>query len=268
MEISLFTILFLLGIGIISGIAAGFIGIGGGVIMVPVLLELFRFWEIPSEVVVQAAMGTSLAVGTLSVTSSAIRHHKQGNVLWKVIPFIVPMSMVGGWVASVTAKGFDGKALQISLGVILLLAAIKMLAEREIPDRPMRRVPFWGWLLVGLGVGLFSGYSGLAGGLVLVPALAYIAHIETKKLAGTSSGVVAFTALAAAIGYMTSQPNVELGSEFFGHVNYIVAGCLAVTSIPGAQLGAYLNKKAGSKLYKRIFGVVLIFVVIRLLFTA
>jgi len=262
------TILMLAGIGVLAGISAGFIGIGGGVIMVPVLLELFRAWDIPTSVVVQTAMATSLTVGTLSVTSSAIRHQIQKNVLWKIVPALVPSSMVGGWFASITAKYIPGNGLQFSLAFVLGLAALKMLFEKKVPDKEMKDLPVFWWIIIGVGVGLFSGYTGLAGGIALIPAMAYIAHIDTKKLAGTSSAVVAFTALAAAIGYMTTQPSEFPGQGFTGHVNLAVALSLAVTSIPSAQLGAWLNKKAGSVVYKKVFGVLLLFVVIRLFLTA
>ena len=104
-----------------------------------------------------------------------------------------------------------------------------------------------------------------SGGLVLSPALAYIAHTATTKLAGTSSGTVVFAALAGSIGYMMQMPPSDLGNGFVGFVNLPVAASLAITSVPGAQLGAWLNKKAGAARYKKIFGVFLILVVIRLL---
>ena len=108
--------------------------------------------------------------------------------------------------------------MQIGLAIILLLSAIKMLLDSTQPDRPLRRVAWWKWIVVGTGVGIFAGLSGLAGGNVLVPALALIACVPTKKLAGTSSGVVMFSALAAAIGYMINGPAEPLPSGFVGWV--------------------------------------------------
>jgi len=262
------TIAFFLGVGLLAGVAAGFIGIGGGVIMVPVLIEVFRARGVPNEVLVHVAMGTSLAVATFSSLSSAIRHHKQGNVIWKVVPILAPTSFVAGWVAGATAQYVPGLALQRGLAVVLLLAAVRMLLEKKGPDQAMKQLPWWGWTLMGLGTGLFSGFTGLAGGMFLIPLMAYVAHVPTKRLAGTSSGVVLFTAFAAALGKLMTTPAVSPGPGFVGYVNLLVALSLVVTSIPGAQLGAYLNKKAGSVVYKRIFAVVLLFVVVRLFLTS
>jgi uncharacterized protein len=261
-------VLMLMGIGIAVGISAGFIGIGGGVIMVPVLLELFRIQGIAPEAIVHVAMGTSLTVGVLSVGSSAFKHHKLGNVIWRIIPILAVASMAGSWLASQFAVNIPGSWLQKGLAFILLLAAIKFITEKRIDLGPIRTLSWWAWLLMGFGTGIFAGLSGLAGGLVLIPALAYIAHAPTSKLAGTSSGTVLFAAFAGSIGYMMQVPTVDLGGGFVGHVNLLVAGSLAITSVPGAQLGAWLNKKAGAARYKKIFGVFLIIVVIRLFLTA
>lgn len=262
------TIVLLVSMGVMVGVAAGFIGIGGGVIMVPLLLELFRAQGVPAEALVHAAMGTSLTVGVLSVGSSTVKHHRQGNVAWRVVPFLVPATMVGSWGASRLAVMVPGTWLQLGLAGILGLAAVRFLTERKVETGPMRRLPWPVWVAIGLGTGLFAGLSGLAGGLVLIPALAYIAHLETRRLAGTSSGVVFWAALAGSIGYMTQASSVDLGAGHVGYVNVAAAAALAVTSVPGAQLGAWLNKKAGAARYKRIFGAFLILVVIRLFLTA
>ena len=126
MTFSLEIAMLLAGVGLIAGVAAGFIGIGGGVVMVPVLLELLRAWGVPADSLVQAAMGTSLAVATFSVASSAWRHHRQGHVVWSLVPYIVPGSIVGGWLAAQLAVRIDGRWLQVGLALVLLYGAVKM----------------------------------------------------------------------------------------------------------------------------------------------
>ena len=88
MELTLAVILLILGLGLVAGFTAGFVGVGGGIIMVPILLELFRSWGLPAESVVQAAMGTSLSVAVFSVSSSIFRHSRQQRVLWRLVPYL------------------------------------------------------------------------------------------------------------------------------------------------------------------------------------
>ncbi len=267
-EIGLLIIVLLLGIGIVTGVAAGFIGIGGGVIMVPVLLELYRIWALPEASLVQAAMGTSLTVGVLTGMSSTVRHHRQGTVMWRIALLVAPTAVIGGFVGSRIAVSTQGSVLQIGLAAVLLLAAIDMILRRKPDLLPMKSIHWLLWMMMGVLVGLFAAMSGLGGGLLFIPLMVFIARVPTGKLAGTSSVVVIFAALASAIRYMLLGPVAALPTGFVGHSNFLVALCLAVAAVPGAQLGAYLNKVAGSIVYRRIFAVLLLFMVIRLFATA
>ncbi len=268
MDIGLTTILLLLGVGIMAGIAAGFLGIGGGVIFVPVLLELFHLWHVPNSIFVQAAMGTSLAVATLSAGSSAFRHHKQGNVLWRLVPLLAVSSFAGSWFASELSLDIPGEVLQVGLAIALLLVASRMFFEKPPADRQIKSLSTLVWLLLGLGVGVFAGLTGLAGGVVLVPAMAFLAHVPTRNLAGTSSGVVCFTAFASALQKLTATPSVYPGEGFVGYVCVVAVIAIAATSIPGAQIGAWLNQRVGSVAYRKVFAVLLLADVLRLILTA
>jgi uncharacterized membrane protein YfcA len=264
MELTLAVVLLILGLGVIAGFVAGFVGIGGGIVMVPVLLELFRRWGLPDQSVVQAAMGTSLAVAVFSTTSSIVRHSRQKRILWSMVPYLAPGSMAGGWLAARLAVILPGLVLQLVLAGLMTLSAVRMLAEKGIRERDDFRFRWWQGLLVGCGVGLVAGMSGLAGGVVLVPALALILAVPTGWLAGTSSAVIVFSSLAAALGYLTATPPAALGWGFHGFTCLPVAGLLAVTAIPAAQLGAWANRRTGSLLFRRIFAVLMLAVVVRL----
>jgi uncharacterized protein len=267
-DLNLAQIGILVATGVAGGIVSGFAGVGGGVVMVPVLLVLYGAWGVPKEMVVQAAMGTSLAVGACSTASSAVRHHRHGRVLWPLVPAIFPASMAfaaaGGWLAS----QIEGRWLQVFLGLALIYAAIILSVKPEVASAGPTRRPWWHWAPVGAGVGLFAGLSGLAGGVVLVPALALLGRVPARYLAGTSSAVVMFTSLAGAVGYIVSGPTPAIGKAFAGYVNIGAAVCLALTAIPGAQVGAWLNRKVGGAWFRRAFSVLLLFVSIRLLMTA
>jgi uncharacterized membrane protein YfcA len=97
-----------------------------------------------------------------------------------------------------------------------------------------------------------------------VPALALILGVPTGWLAGTSSAVIVFSALAAALGYLTATPATPLGAGFHGFSCLPVAGLLAVTAVGGAQLGAWTNRRTASLVFRRIFAVLLLIVVVRL----
>jgi uncharacterized membrane protein YfcA len=271
MEFTLIHALILIGAGLAAGLVAGFAGVGGGIVMVPVLLEFMRAWGVPPDAVVQSAMATSLAVGALNSMSAAWRHHHNQRVMWRLVPPLVPSSMLGAWAGSAIAAQLDGTILQIFLACVLLFAAWRLASQSE-PRAEGDGTPTWSplvWALVGLGVGLFAGLSGLAGGVVLIPALALLGKLPGRFLAGTSSGVVMFSAATAALGYMRHGPEVgALGDGFVGFVCLPAAACVAVTSIPMAQLGARLNRLTSSRWFRRLFAALMAIVVVRLLLTA
>jgi uncharacterized membrane protein YfcA len=149
----------------------------------------------------------------------------------------------------------------------MALAAARMLAQKEYAGQQRTTIRWHQGLLVGLGVGMVAGLSGLAGGIVLVPAMALVLGVPTSWLAGTSSAVIIFSALAAALGYLTAVPPSALGPGFVGYTNLPVAGLLLLTGIPSAQAGAWVNLRTASLLFRRICGVVLLLVVVRLVWT-
>ncbi len=269
MDLTFLNIVILLAAGLGTGLVAGFAGVGGGIVMVPVMLELLRAWGLPREHVVQAAMATSLTVSVLSTSSSAWRHHLQQRVLWRVVVPIVPSSMLGGWLGSALAAQTDGRWLQAGLAGVLLFAAYRLVKQQEPAagdGRPRRSLVIWG--LIGMATGLFAGLSGLAGGVVLVPALALLGKLPGRFLASTSSGVIMFTSLAAALSYMWHGPAAgTLGEGFVGYANLPAAACLAATAIPLAQVGARLNKRTSGVWFRRLFAVLMVVVVARLLTT-
>lgn len=108
-------------IGVLAGILSGLVGVGGGVIMVPLLVLLLGFNQ-------HQAQGTSLAVLVVPVTAVAVyTYHKEGFIDWRYVGIIAIFFVVGGYFGSKIAVGLDQKMLKKVFGFILLLIAGKML---------------------------------------------------------------------------------------------------------------------------------------------
>lgn len=119
-KMNITTLLILLCIGLAAGILSGLVGVGGGIIMVPLLL-----WIGLSQ---HEAQGTSLAVLSIPVTAiAALNYYKQGYVDWKYALIIAVFFVVGAFLGSKIAVSIDQKILKKIFGVILLLVAGKML---------------------------------------------------------------------------------------------------------------------------------------------
>jgi uncharacterized membrane protein YfcA len=107
----------------------------------------------------------------------------------------------------------------------------------------------------------------LAGGIVLVPALSLLLGLPSGWLAGTSSAVIIFSSTAAALGYLTSSPIEPLGSGFTGFVALPVVGLLALSAVPAAQFGAWANRRVSGVVFRRLFAILMLLVVVRLVLT-
>lgn len=117
-------ILSLILIGILAGILSGLVGVGGGVIMVPLLVLLLGFSQ-------HQAQGTSLAVLVVPVTAVAVySYYKEGYIDWRYAAIIAVFFVIGGYFGSKIAIGLDQRMLKKIFGVILLLIAGKMLLEK------------------------------------------------------------------------------------------------------------------------------------------
>ena len=111
-------------IGVLAGILSGLVGVGGGVIMVPLLVLLLGFTQ-------HQAQGTSLAVLVVPVTAVAVyNYYKEGFIDWRYAAIIAVFFVIGGYFGSKIAIGLDQRMLKKIFGVILLLIAGKMLLEK------------------------------------------------------------------------------------------------------------------------------------------
>ena len=233
--------------GAIAGTIAGLFGVGGGIVVVPVLVLTFGFLGFAETSLMQLAVGTSLA--TIVITSiSAIRsHHQLGNVRWPVVVALAPGLMLGVWLGANLLAELSGPVLQLAFGVFAMTAALLMLIR--IAPRPGRTLPGRPWLLlVGLAIGMVSALFGIGGGTMTVPYLSWN-NVRMQQAVGTSSAcglpIALFGALAAIyVGWGRDLPEgatgfvywpaflgIILASTLFAH-----AGARLAQRLPAARL--------------------------------
>ena len=204
-------------------------------------------------------------MAVFSIGSAIVRHGRQKRIYWRLVPMLAPGSLAGGWLAARLATVLPGSWLQLGLAGLLAVSAVRLFRGGGPGGTGHRRVKWWSGVLVGLGVGLVAGLSGLAGGIVLIPALALVLGLPAGWLAGTSSAVIVFSSAGAALSYLTARPDVAPGDGFVGYVALPVVGVLAAAAVPSAQLGAWVNRRVRGVVFRRVFAVLMLLVVVRLL---
>jgi uncharacterized membrane protein YfcA len=266
MEIS--GLLLLLLAGCLAGFLAGFFGIGGGIILVPILLFYFQSIGVSSLVATHLTFGTSLLVVIFASLSSAYQYSKNHHVLWKAVLFMGVASIVGAFLGASIAAGLQGKSLQRIFAAVVTIAALRLLSEsKKSKDGSGPNMSPAGLSAIGLVVGVVSSLAGVGGGVFSIPMMYYFMKFPLKKALGTSSATIVITALAGSIGYVVKGlGNPLLPPSTLGYVDCLHALPVMVGTLPLAGLGASAAHKTRVDLLRKIYAVFLLVIALKMFF--
>lgn len=243
--------------GAVAGFFAGLLGVGGGVIVVPVLGLLFAGLGFPPGEVLHLALGTSLATILFTSLSSLRAHHARGAVLWPAMRGLTPGVLGGTLGGAMLAAHISSRALAIFFVGFMLFIAVQMLANFRPP--PSRRLPGWlGLAAVGMVIGTLSSLVAIGGGAMTVPFLIWC-NVRPHTAIGTSAAVGLPIAVGGTLGYVWNgwgQAGLPPGS--LGFVYMPALACLLATSVLCAPLGARFAHRLPVHILKRIFAGLLV----------
>jgi hypothetical protein len=257
-------ILAYMGTGVFSGILAGLLGVGGGVIIVPALILVFGHQGFTPVWLAQLAVGTSLASIIGTGWSSALAHHRRGAVRWDLFWRLVPGIILGAWAGAAVAGLLPQGWLQRIFGVFLVYVGLSMLAPRG--ETPTGFAPGnWGLATVGGGIGALSAIVGIGGGTLTVPYLVRTG-LDMRRAVATSSACGVPIALAGTLGFVVSGWGREgLPTLSTGFVYWPAVLGILLTSILTAPVGARLAHSLPVPVLSRFFGILLLLVAAKLL---
>ncbi len=255
-----------LALGLVVGFFAGLLGIGGGGIMVPVLTMLFVSQGVGGEHLVHMALGTSMASIVITSLSSMKSHHQHGAVLWPVVRRMAAGILLGTFALSFFA--FYASSTALALFFSLFMAYVSMQMFLNIKPKPSRVLPgVVGLSAAGFGIGGISALVAIGGGSLTVPFLTWC-NVKVQQAIGTSAAIGFPIALAGSMGYLVSGWNVTgLPPYSVGFVYLPAVLLISVVSIFTAPLGAKLAHRLPVALLKKIFGVILLLLAIKMVQT-
>lgn len=256
-------VFYLLG-GAAAGLLSGLFGVGGGTILVPVLLVLFRHSAMPEELWMHMALGTSLAVIVLNATSSMRAHQKRGAIRWDIFKLLTPGVMVGALAGAWVADQLSSATLGLIFVCFLVLISLQLLTAKQ--SKPQRSTPGAAGL-VGAGgvIGGVSALVGIGGGSLTVPFLIWC-NVQVAHAVATSAAVGLPVAAAGAAGYIaTGWFNPQLPDWSLGYVYLPAFASMALAGSLFAPLGARFAHALPAERLKQIFGVFLLLIALRML---
>lgn len=265
-------ILILFAVGILAGILSGLFGVGGGIVIVPSLLGVYSFTGFDSPYAVHIAIATSLFTIIFTSISSSHKHFSHGNVEWKAAVIIGLSSSVTVYLFSKIAINMPGELLKKIFSVVLVIVALKMLLDKKGKDtdengKETEKFSVITSSIIGILSGAIAAFSGLGGGVFVIPLMHYLMKFPFKKAVGTSSAAILFTAVSGVISYFLNTPaGTNTIPYSFGMVDTISALPIIAASIPFARVGVYINKKTHHYLLTKLFAVFVLLVSLKLLF--
>jgi len=251
-------ILILILTGIIAGFFAGLLGVGGGFLIVPVQYLLLVDGGIDPTYAIRIAFGTSLAVIFPVSCAAAWAHEKRGAIDWNAALPIGIAGVVGGFAGGTLASHLPVEILKSLFGVLVILAAIRMV--RGTPSScGTTRSGFCLWTLTGIIAGFLSGLLGLGGGFILVPMLLLIFNLPMHRAVATSSASILFFSIGGIAAYMFHGAMIEeLGRGFLGYIDIFQWILLTGAMIPLSRVGVATAHRLPSEKLKIVFAITLI----------
>ncbi len=230
-------------IGVLAGVMAGLLGVGGGIVIVPLLTSLFELQGFSPETTVHLALGTSLGTIVITSISSSRAHHRRGAVDVPIVMKLVPGIVIGTWLAGALAARQSSMTLKLVFSAFLVLVASQMLRGTAV--RLTRQLPGrFGLNVVGFGIGAVSGLVGIGGGSMSVPFLLYC-NVETRRAIGTSAAIGFPIAVAGTLSYLISG---------WGTVTEVpwAVGYLYLPALLGVGVFSWLSAPWGARLAERL----------------
>jgi len=253
-----------LAIGVTVGFLAGMFGIGGGMIMVPMLVFVFTANGFPSEHMMHLSLATSMATIVFTSLSSVGAHHRHGAVDWRVARAMAPGIVAGALSATLVAGFVPTRALAVFFAVFMLYASLQMFFE--VKPKPSRQLPGAAGLFgAGAGIGALSSVLAAGGAFLSIPFLVRC-NVPLKRAIGTAAANGFPIAVAGTIGYILNGLRASgLPDGSLGYVYLPALAIVVAASMPLAPLGAKLAHRLPVKRLRIFLALMLLAIALRML---
>ncbi len=234
--------------------------------MVPVTFFVFTSMGVPTDMAIKLAFGSNLLVVFPTAISGAWAHTKKKSVLWRAGITLGLFGVIGALMGStITSRFIPGDILKVVFGIVIGLGGVRMLIGKQskIEEEAKNDILL---AIFGFLIGIISSMIGIGGGIIMIPVMTTALRFKMHDAVGTSTSVMIFTSIAAATGYLLNGLSVpDLPAYSIGYVNLLVWACLAVTSVPMAQIGARAAHSLPAKELRYIFIALMFYVALKMI---
>lgn len=258
-----FVWLALLATGIVIGLLAGLLGIGGGVVAFPVLLECYLLMGIEQGVAVRLAIGTSQASIVVASLGAAVAHWHAGTVDRALVRAWLPALIAGAVIGLALTRVASATTLTFSFAAVAIFLSLSLLRSQAKPLLPMpqgglRQAP-------PVAVGLFASAIGVGAGTLSTPVLSLF-DFPIKRAIGAGALFNIVVGLPAALAFLIFDHGTPgRPADSVGDVSLFCAAVLSLPALFVAPLAAAWSSRAPAVLLRRLFALCLAAIAVRLL---
>lgn len=251
--------------GLLAGVSAGLLGIGGGLILVPAVSWILQRQGVDLGLAVTMAVATALATIVFTAASSVWAHQRRGAVRWSVVGVMVLWVAAGAVLGGIAGDYLGGRWLAGFFALFALLVAMRMWRGARIQVRPAR--PLWWPRTVAAAVGGLSAMAGIGGGSMTVPYLVW-RGVPMAQAVATGSALGYPIALAGAATYIALGWRQPIAVPHWGYLYW--PGFLLITAVSmiSAPWGAALAHRWPARRVAQIFALLLVVVALRMGYSA
>lgn len=252
-------------IGMLVGVLSGLLGIGGGIVLVPMLHVILVAKGFSANAAFHMALATSMACIVFTSLSSILAHHKNQNIVWPYVWAMVPMAFLGSLLATLVAIHLNALYLTLFFATFTFFAATQLFRDRKpIQHKVPGKIEI---SLVSLLIGVISALVSIGGGTLTVPYLA-MRNVSVKQAIGTSAVLGFPIALASTVSYLQDAMRQSMHApDSFGLIYLPAVMLITPLSVLFAPVGVALTKRLPVKVLKRIFAVFLMGITMHLLWS-
>lgn len=250
--------------GSIAGLLSGLYGIGGGMVIVPLLSHILAKAGYHESIIMHVAASTSLCIMVFTTQASVRAHHRYEKLDPLLCRRLFPGIALGAVGGVLLSDGLPTPVLQALFGIFLIFVAMRLFFVIKLKVGAKPPGP-WISFAATVFIGFTSGMLGVGGGVLMIPFLSQY-HISMRKaigLAAFSSLVLAV--VGASVSILTGYNEASLPKWHTGYINWLAVLCVATTSILFVPFGVWLSHRLPLHLLKRCFAVVILFVGVHML---
>ena len=221
------------------GAVLGFIGAGGAMLSVPILLYIFDFTAIP-------ATTGALAIVLCAAIAGVIPKARAKEILYRDAIVIWALGLVTNLAASILAHKLSDRLITTGFSITLIFAALSMLKKSE--EQEQRRMPISALVIVSLGIGAITGLFGIGGGFIVIPVLMHAFGTPARVASGTSLVVIALNSITAFVGHQSH----------WDEVNWKIPIVMAISAMVIALLASHRQSKSNETTKKAFAGLLIL----------